>query len=259
MGTAMTLSAITIAILMVSTWMVSVALRNVGIVDIVWGLGFALVSLVLAIGLDGDNGRQTLVAVLVCAWGLRLTVHLGRRNIGHAEDWRYAAMRARKKNFAVSSLVTVFALQGIIMFVVSLPVQFSNADSSPGIGPVAVMGVLLWAVGIVFEAVGDWQLLRFKANPANEGRVLDTGLWSLTRHPNYFGDAVVWWGVWIVAAETGSGLLSIVGPILMTWFLMRVSGVPMLERSMMKRRPGYADYVARTSAFFPRPPKPKKS
>lgn len=255
MGQAMILSAITIALLMTATWIVSVVLRNAGIVDIVWGLGFSVVSIVLAVFIDGNDGRQTLVAVLTCTWGLRLAVHLGMRNIGEPEDWRYAAMRTRQRNFAVRSLVTVFALQGVIMFVVSLPIQWASADSDPGVGPVASMGVMVWLVGILFEAVGDRQLARFKSDPANAGRVMDKGLWSLTRHPNYFGDSLVWWGIWIVAAETGSGAFSIVGPIVMTWFLVRVSGVPMLERSLMKRREGYADYVARTSAFIPRPPR----
>ena len=255
MTEAMALTAATIAVLMVSTWIVSVLLRNAGIVDIVWGFGFSVISIVLAVTLDGNDGRQTLVAVMTCTWGLRLAVHLGKRNIGKPEDWRYAAMRSRRRNFALSSLVTVFVVQGLIMFVVSLPVQWANADSSPGVGPIASMGVMLWIVGVLFEAVGDRQLARFKADPANAGLVMDRGLWSLTRHPNYFGDSVVWWGIWLVAAETGSGVFSVVGPIVMTWFLLRVSGVPMLERSMMKRRPGYADYVARTSAFFPRPPR----
>ena len=255
MTEAMALTAATIAVLMVSTWIVSVLLRNAGIVDIVWGFGFSVISIVLAVTLDGNDGRQTLVAVMTCTWGLRLAVHLGKRNIGKPEDWRYAAMRSRRRNFALSSLVTVFVVQGLIMFVVSLPVQWANADSSPGVGPIASMGVMLWIVGVLFEAVGDRQLARFKADPANAGLVMDRGLWSLTRHPNYFGDSVVWWGIWLVAAETGSGVFSVVGPVVMTWFLLRVSGVPMLERSMMKRRPGYADYVARTSAFFPRPPR----
>lgn len=255
MTQAMALTAATIAVLMVSTWIVSVLLRNAGIVDIVWGFGFSVISIVLAVTLDGNDGRQTLVAVMTCTWGLRLAVHLGKRNIGKPEDWRYAAMRSRRRNFALSSLVTVFVVQGLIMFVVSLPVQWANADSSPGVGPIASMGVMLWIVGVLFEAVGDRQLARFKADPANAGLVMDRGLWSLTRHPNYFGDSVVWWGIWLVAAETGSGVFSVVGPVVMTWFLLRVSGVPMLERSMMKRRPGYADYVARTSAFFPRPPR----
>ena len=259
MTEAALLTAVTITILMSATWIVSLMMRNAGIVDITWGLGFSVISLVLANGIDGDGGRQTLVAVMTCTWGLRLAVHLGKRNLGKPEDWRYAAMRSRRKNFALSSLLTVFLVQGIIMFVVSLPVQWANADSTPGVGPIASMGVMVWVVGLLFEAIGDWQLARFKADPANEGRVMDKGLWSLTRHPNYFGDSMVWWGIWIVAAETGSGVVSVIGPIVMTWFLLRVSGVPMLERSMMKRREGYADYVTRTSGFFPRPPRAPRS
>ncbi len=253
---AMTISAITIAIIMVSTWLVSVAIKNASIVDIIWGFGFAVNAIVLAIAHHGNSGRQLLVAILVGTWGFRLAAYLAKRNLGHGEDWRYKAMRKKKgASFPIISLVTVFSLQGALMFVVSLPVMFSNADTTPGIGPIAVMGALVWLVGFFFEAVGDAQLARFKKNPANAGKVMNQGLWSLTRHPNYFGDSVMWWGVWIIAAETGSGVFSIIGPIVMTFFLLRVSGVPMLERSLSKRREGWDQYVATTSGFIPRPPK----
>lgn len=256
MGNAMTVAAITIAIIMVSTWLLSVVIKNASIVDIVWGAGFAVTSWVLAIAVDGNNGRQILLAIMVGAWGMRLALYLAKRNIGHGEDWRYKAMRKKAgKKFPFSSLITVFGLQGVLMWIVSLPVQFGSGDDSPGIGPVAVIGVMVWLVGLSFEAIGDMQLARFKKNPENSGKVLDTGLWSLTRHPNYFGDALLWWGIGIVGAETGSGLIGFVGPLVMTFFLLRVSGVPMLERSLSKRRAGYAEYVARTSPFFPRPPK----
>ena len=256
MGDAMSVAAITITIIMVSTWLLSVVIKNASIVDIVWGAGFAITSWVLALTVDGDNGRQILLAVMVGLWGTRLAVYLAKRNIGHGEDWRYKAMRKKAgKKFPVSSLITVFGLQGVLMWVVSLPVQFGNGDDSPGIGPVAVIGVMVWLVGLSFESIGDLQLARFKKNPNNAGKVLDTGLWSVTRHPNYFGDALLWWGIGIVGAETGSGLIGFIGPLVMTFFLLRVSGVPMLERSLSKRRAGYAEYVARTSAFFPRPPK----
>lgn len=256
MADAMLVSATAILVVMVTTWLVSLPLRNASIVDIVWGLGFVVVAWTLRATIDGDAGRQTLIAVMVGVWGLRLAGYLAKRNIGHGEDWRYQAMRRKQgSRFGLVSLVRVFLFQGVIMWVVSLPVQFASADDTPGIGPLAVMGVLVWLVGLVFEVVGDAQLARFKADPANAGKVMSSGLWSLTRHPNYFGDAVVWWGIGIVAAETGSGVIGLVGPALMTWFLMRVSGVPLLERSLMKRREGYAEYVARTSAFFPRPPR----
>jgi len=256
MADAMLVAAITILCIMVATWLLSLVLKNASIVDIVWGLGFAITSWVLALTIDGDSTRQILLAVMVGAWGLRLGGYLAKRNIGHGEDWRYKAMRKKKgARFGLISLVTVFGLQGVLMWVVSLPVMFGNSDATPGVGPLAVIGVMVWAVGLSFEAVGDWQLVQFKKDPNNAGKVMRTGLWSLTRHPNYFGDALLWWGIGIVGAETGSGVIGFIGPVVMTVFLLRVSGVPMLERSLMKRREGYAEYAARTSAFIPRPPK----
>ena len=256
MGESMIVAAVAIAVLMVTTWLVSVVRRDASIVDIVWGFGFVVVSWVLVASLEADRPRQFLLAALTSIWGLRLAGYLARRNLGKGEDFRYQAMRRRwGARFPVISLVTVFGLQGVIMWIVSLPLQYGSADADPGIGPVAVMGIMVWLVGVIFETVGDAQLARFKADPANAGKVMDRGLWSLTRHPNYFGDSMVWWGIGIVAAETGSGVIGLAGPLVMMFFLMRVSGVPMLERSLMKRREGYADYAARTSAFFPRPPR----
>lgn len=256
MGNAMLIAAITIAVVMVTTWIISLVIKNASIVDIVWGAGFAVTSWVLAATVEGDNGRQILLAVMVGLWGMRLALYLAKRNIGHGEDWRYKAMRKKKgKNFGLISLVTVFGLQGVLMWTVSLPVIIGNADDSPGVGPIAVMGIMLWIVGLTFEAVGDYQLAQFKKNPANATKVMDKGLWSLTRHPNYFGDALLWWGIGIVGAETGSGVFGFIGPVVMTFFLLKVSGVPMLERSLSRRREGYAEYVARTSGFIPRPPK----
>lgn len=256
MGDAMLIAAITIVIVMVTTWIISLMIKNASIVDIVWGLGFAVTSWMLAIFVDGNSGRQLLLAIMVGVWGLRLGGYLAKRNIGHGEDWRYKAMRKKKgPKFGLISLVTVFGLQGTLMWVVSLPVMFGNGDTTPGVGPLAVIGIMVWAVGLSFEAIGDWQLVRFKKDPSNQGKVMQTGLWSLTRHPNYFGDALLWWGIGIVGAETGSGVIGFVGPLVMTIFLLRVSGVPMLERSLMKRREGYAEYAARTSSFIPRLPK----
>lgn len=256
MGEAMTVAAITIAVIMLTTWIVSLVLKNASIVDIVWGLGFSITSCVLALTIDGNKPRQVVLASMVSLWGLRLAAYLAKRNIGHGEDWRYKVMRKQRgASFGIVSLVTVFGLQGVLMWIVSLPVMFGNADSTPGLGPVAVMGIMAWFTGLMFEAVGDLQLSRFKADPANAGKVMDKGLWSLTRHPNYFGDALLWWGIAIVGAETGSGVIGFIGPVAMTYFLMRVSGVPIIERSMTKRREGYAEYAARTSAFIPRPPK----
>ena len=256
MGKAMAVAAITIVIIMVATWLLSLAIKNASIVDIVWGLGFAITSWVLALAIDGDSTRQILLAFMVGLWGVRLGSYLAKRNLGHGEDWRYKAMRKKKgAKFGLISLVTVFGLQGALMFIVSLPVMFGNSDSTPGVGPIAVVGIMVWAVGFLFEAVGDWQLARFKRDSSNAGKVMQTGLWSLTRHPNYFGNALLWWGIGIVGAETGSGIIGFIGPVVMTFFLLKVSGVPMLERSLNKRREGYADYAARTSMFIPRLPK----
>lgn len=256
MSEAMLIAAVTIAVVMLTTWIISVMITNASIVDIVWGAGFAITSWVLALTVDGNSGRQLLLAIMVGVWGMRLALYLARRNIGHGEDWRYKAMRKKAgKSFPIRSLVTVFGLQGVLMWVVSLPVQFGNGDDSPGVGPVAVIGIMVWLVGLSFEAIGDAQLARFKRDPQNAGKVMDKGLWSLTRHPNYFGDALLWWGIGIVGAETGSGLIGFIGPVVMTFFLLRISGVPMLERSLHKRREGYAEYVARTSGFIPRPPR----
>jgi len=256
MGGTMLWSAIAIGVLMLGTWAVSVAIRNASIVDIVWGFGFVVVAWTSRIVADGDDGRQWVLTVLVTVWGLRLAGYLWWRNTGHGEDFRYRSMRKRwGSRFPVVSLVTVFGLQGVLMWIVSIGVQTGQADPSPGVGPLAVMGIIVFLVGLFFEAVGDAQLVRFKADPANAGKVMDRGLWRYTRHPNYFGDAVVWWGIAIVAAESGGGAWGLLGAAVMTYFLRRVSGVTLLERSLKKRREGYEQYMATTSPFFPRPPK----
>ena len=156
---------------------------------------------------------------------------------------------------SIISLFTVFLLQGVLMWIVSLALQLGQVESSPGFGPIGTMGVFVWVVGLAFEATGDQQLRKFKADPANQGKVLNTGLWRLSRHPNYFGDAVVWWGIAIVAAEAGVGMFGLIGAAVMTFLLVRVSGVALLEKSLKKRKPEYEDYIRRTSAFIPRPPK----
>jgi steroid 5-alpha reductase family enzyme len=249
-------AALAIVALMLTTWIVSVMIKNASIVDIVWGLGFVVVAWTVRLTVDGDTTRQNLLVVLVTLWGLRLALYLAKRNIGHGEDFRYVLMRRKHgARFPLVSLYTVFAFQGALMWVVSLPVQLGQADDGAPVGPLAVIGAAAWVVGFVFESVGDAQLAGFKKDPANAGKVMDRGLWSLTRHPNYFGDAVQWWGIGIVAAEAGTAAIGLIGPVVMTFLLTRVSGVPMLEHSMAKRRPGYEDYVRRTSAFVPRPPR----
>jgi steroid 5-alpha reductase family enzyme len=242
--------------LMVIGWLVSLKMNDASIVDILWGLAFVTIAWVtFAVG-HGSPARSGLLAVLITVWGVRLSAYLARRNLGHGEDFRYQAMRRKRSNFAVWSLFGVFGLQGILAWIVSLPVQIAMHDKTPhGLGALAVVGGLVWLVGLLFEAIGDWQLARFKADPASKGQVMDKGLWRLTRHPNYFGDFCVWWGLFLVAAECGSAMFGIVGPIVMSTLLMKVSGKDLLERTIGKRRPGYADYVRRTNGFFPGPPK----
>lgn len=256
-GAVLALNAGIIFVLTTALWAVSVAARDTSIVDIFWGAGFVVVAWATYAAADGAADRRLLLAVLTTLWGLRLTVHLARRNLGKGEDYRYRAMRARHGDrWPLRSLWAVFWGQGVLMWIVSLPVQAGQIDATPdALGGLDLAGTLVFAVGLAFEAVGDWQLTRFKADPANAGRVMDRGLWAWTRHPNYFGDFTVWWGLYLVALATGSAWWSIVGPIVMSVLLIRVSGAALLEKSLAKRRPGYAEYVARTSGFFPRPPR----
>ena len=237
-------------------WAASLRLRDASIVDIYWGPGFAQIAIITAALAGGYPWRKLLLALLTVVWGLRLGLYLFWRNAGHGEDYRYQAMRRHHgARFPLISLATVFGLQGALMWLVSLPVQTGQVAAAPAhLTWLDAAGVALWMVGMLFESVGDWQLARFKADPANAGAVMDRGLWRYTRHPNYFGDACVWWGLWLIAAAAGAWW-TVLSPALMTFLLLRVSGVAMLERTIGRRRPGYAEYVARTSAFVPWLPK----
>ena len=251
--------AVAIVLVMVATWVVSLVIEDVSIIDPVWGIGFVVVAWVARITADGHGVpiRQNVLVALTTIWGLRLGIHLLVRHHGGGEDFRYRLMRKKHgQRFRFTSLYRVFAFQGLMMFVVSMPVQVGQVPNHPsGLGLVGIAGVVVWTIGIAFEAIGDWQLTRFRNDPATAGIVLDTGLWRYTRHPNYFGDCCVWWGLFLVAAATGVGALTVLSPIVMTVLLARVSGVPMLEYSLRKRRAGYDDYIARTSGFFPRQPR----
>jgi steroid 5-alpha reductase family enzyme len=237
-------------------WAVSLAARDTSIIDIFWGAGFALIAWVTFALADGSSARRLLLAVLTSVWGLRLTVHLARRNLGKGEDPRYQAMRRRHgTSWPRRSLWAVFWSQALLMWIVSLPVQAGQTYATPAhLIWLDVLGAAVWLLGFAFETIGDLQLTRFKADPANAGRVMDRGLWSWTRHPNYFGDFSVWWGLYLIALATLSAWWTIIGPIVMSVLLIRVSGAALLERRMARTRPGYADYVRRTSGFFPRPP-----
>lgn len=255
---SLVVAVVTITWLMLSVWGISVIVSDASIVDIAWGTGFVVVAWAVRLTAEGNTSRQNLLLVMVTIWGVRLALHLARRNLGHGEDKRYARMRRRRgERFWLISLVTVFALQGVMMWIVSVPVQIGMSVPTPDTGPLAGLGLAIWIVGLAFEVIGDWQLARFKADPFNAERTLDRGLWAWTRHPNYFGDACVWTGIGIVALEVGGweGLVALIGPVVMTILLIKVSGKALLERDLVRRRPGYAEYVESTSGFFPRPPK----
>jgi len=239
---------------MLATWSVSLLRRDASIVDIVWGLGFVLVAWAAKFVTGASGAGNWLLLLMVTVWGLRLAGYLAKRNLGKGEDFRYKAMRRKHgERFVIVSLYTVFGLQGALMFVVSLPVTLGQRDTDAGAGFVVFLGFVVWAIGIYFEAVGDAQLARFKRDPRNEGQIMDQGLWALTRHPNYFGDAVVWWGLAIVGSSQGAGAWAFLGAGVMTVLLVRVSGAAMLDRLLAKRKPGYAEYMARTSGFIPMP------
>lgn len=246
-----------IAGMMLCVWLASLLLRDASIVDLVWGTGFALIGWVTFVATGAPTPRKWLMAGLTSVWGLRLSGYLAWRNLGKPEDYRYQAMRERHGNrFPLLSLLTVFGLQGAIMWIVSLPIQTGQlAVNQDHIGGVTLLGITMWMTGFFFEAVGDIQLARFKGNPENRGKVMDRGLWRYTRHPNYFGDFLVWWGLYFASFGNGATWWSAIGPIVMSIFLLRVSGVTLLERSLKTRKEGYEDYVRRTSTFFPFPPK----
>lgn len=262
MSDALLANAALIGVVMLALWLIAVRIRDVSFIDAVWGGGMGLLALASWLQLDAPDARASLVAGATVIWALRLAIHLFTRWRQTGEDPRYARILApavAQGRFARGALLRVFAPQAVLLFLTCLPAQLGvlSASAPAPIGPIALAGAALWLLGMGFETVGDWQLARFRADPANRGRVLDSGLWRYTRHPNYFGDACVWWGIWLMAAQGGWGVAlgSLIGPAFLTFTLTRWSGKPLLERGMAKTRPGYAEYVARTSGFIPLPPK----
>jgi steroid 5-alpha reductase family enzyme len=250
------LSALAIGVALFALWLLSLRLRDSSIVDIFWGLGFVIIAWVTRAAAVGAPARSALCLALVTLWGVRLAGYLAWRNLGKGEDPRYVAMRAHHGDrWPLRSLFLVFGLQGVLMWVISLPVQAALRSPLPAaLGPLDAVGALLVLTGVVCEGLGDLQLARFKASPENRGKVMDRGLWRYTRHPNYFGDFLVWWGLYALALASGDAWTAL-SPALMSFLLLRVSGVTLLEKSL-RRRPGYEEYVRRTSAFFPWPPRP---
>ncbi len=236
-----------------ATWLASLARRDVSLVDRMWPVYIAAAGIAYASLLPASTPRAGWMLALAVAWAIRLSLYITARNWGHGEDRRYQAIRARNEpRFALKSLVLVFGLQALLAWIVSAPLLAGMVGTSP-IGFLDVAGFALTAAGIVFEAVADAQMARFKADPANRGQVMDRGLWRTTRHPNYFGEACVWWGLWLLALSAGGlgAAWTIVSPLLMTLLLLKVSGVRLLEKDIAERRPAYRDYIARTPAFVP--------
>jgi steroid 5-alpha reductase family enzyme len=239
--------------LMTLLWLISLALRDSSIVDPFWGTGFVVANWVyFALTPDGFPGRKWLIAILVTIWGLRLSLYLLWRNWGKGEDFRYRKWREEAgSSWWWRSFFKVFLLQGVLLWIISIPLLAAQYSPTPDrLTVLDFMAVLVWLIGFAFEAGGDLQLARFKADPANRGKVLDKGFWRYTRHPNYFGDATQWWAYYLFAAVAG-GFWTIFSPIIMTFLLMRVSGVTLLEKTLETSKPGYKEYIESTSAFFP--------
>lgn len=253
----MTLAAAGAALaVMTAFWLFSLARRDAGVADIAWGLVFVAIAWASYAAGEGSDG-MLLAALLTSVWGLRLAFHIGRRNLGEAEeDRRYARMRKKRPGiFWLWSYVMVFLLQGVLALLVSMALTSLGSAEPGSIGFVCWIGVAVFAIGLACEAIGDAQLTAFRRDPTTKGQVMDRGLWKYTRHPNYFGDATVWWGLWLVAVGAGAAWWTFLGPLLMSYLIVNVSGVKLLEADMAERRPGYREYMERTSAFVPLPPK----
>jgi steroid 5-alpha reductase family enzyme len=249
-------TALVILILMIVAWLISLALGNASIVAVFWGLGFVVVGWVSwAVG-DGHTDRSNLLVAMVSIWGVRLTGHLWRPVLARGEHRRHrSARRSAGERFAARSLFTIFLAAGAAMWIVSLPIQLAVTPAGPPVRAVAVIGVVIWGLGLFFAMVGDAQLARFRAEPANQSKVLDWGLRRYTRHPRQFGDFCVWWGIWLVAADAADARIGAVGPVLLSIHLLRSSAAAGPEDTLGAPRDGYDLYAARTSSFFPRSPR----
>ena len=236
----------------VIAWAVSVVIKDVSFVDSLWSLFFLIAAVVFAASVDTLSLRGVVVLALVAIWSLRLSLYITIRNWGEPEDYRYQTIRANNSpGFAIKSLYIVFGLQGVLAWIIATPLMPAITSMAP-LGALDVLAVALWLVGFVVEAGGDHQLRKFKQDAANKGKVLDTGLWRYTRHPNYFGEFCMWWAFWLFAASAGAWW-TVFAPLLISFLLLNVSGVAMLEKTIGERRPKYAEYIRRTNAFFPGP------
>lgn len=242
-------------------WAIGTAIKDVTFVDAWWALGLATMGVATFFQADGSTARMQLLTGIVVLWGLRLGLHILGRWRREGPDRRYVKMldraqQAKGWSYGKAAWIKVFQLQSLILWVVAMPVQLGQLSATPAaVGLIGWAGAALALFGVAFETLADHQLKTFKANPANREKVLNTGLWRYTRHPNYFGDLCVWFGLWLIAAETTLGLVSIVGPLLLVVLFVKFSGGPSYEKRLTYHRPGYADYIARTSPLIPWPPR----
>ena len=251
--TMMSWNLAAVTALMITGWLISLAYRNVTIVDSLWGLGFVLIAWLTYFMSDGYGDRKLLIAILVTLWGLRLSLYLSWRNWGKGEDPRYGSWRSKTGDrFWLVSLFKVFILQALFLWVISVAVQVGQVAATPdSLTWFDAIGFIIWATGFLFESIGDWQLARFKLDPTSKGRVMDRGLWAYTRHPNYFGEFLIWWGVYLITLSTPDSWWTILSPVIISVVLLKMTGIPLTEQELVKNRPGYSDYVKRTSAFVP--------
>lgn len=250
-------ASLLIFVLVTLLWGLSVLIKNVSIVDLFWGMGFVIVNAFYFFRIGEFSSRSILLLILVSLWGLRLSIYLSLRNIGKGEDFRYQQFRKDygPKRYWWFSYFQTFLLQGALIMLVSLPLLGANLISqTAGFNVMDYLAVLVFLVGFAFEAGGDYQLARFKKNPNNKGKVLDKGFWKYTRHPNYFGDSAVWWSFGMFSIAAGS-YWTVLGSVIMTLLIIKVSGVALLEKSLKNTKPQYRDYIQKTNAFFPWFPK----
>jgi len=239
--------------LMVVLWLISIPLRNVAIIDLFWGVAVATGGTVYWWQLPDVGPRAGLVMVLAWLWALRLFIYLFLRNKGKPEDWRYVEMRNKRSGFAFKSLYIVFLLQAVLAWIIGLPL-YGAVVGDQSLVLLDAIAVALFLFGLIWESLADYQLANFLNNRENSGAVMDKGVWRYSRHPNYFGEFVLWWALWLLALSAGYAWTAI-GPLLLSFFLLKVSGVSLLEKDISERRPAYKEYVERTSAFVPRPPR----
>lgn len=236
-------------------FLISLIKKRNDVADVAWGLGFVILAWASFLLADDFGVRGALVGILVSIWGLRLAWHIHTRNKGKTEDYRYLAWRKEwGKYFYIRSYFQVYLLQGVFLFLIALPILFINKNTGATFGALDLFGVAVWLFGFYFEFVGDMQLMRFIKDPANKGKLMQSGLWAYTRHPNYFGEVTQWWGIWIIALSVPFGWIGIVGPIVITFLILKVSGIPMLEKKM-EQHPDFKEYKRKTSAFIPLPRK----